>query len=77
MFFQVRRGIFLNNLVVHNNCDYEAQLERNSQLSGRRLIPLPVFYVSFYFAHCMCLYIFSAAFCTAHCALDLARDHAP
>ena len=25
----------------------------------------------------MCLYIFSAAFCTAHCALDLARDHAP
>ena len=30
----------------------------------------------FYFVHCMCLYI-SAAFCTAHCALDLARDHAP
>ena len=33
----------------------------------------------FYFVHCMCLYVvvFSAAFCTAHCALDLARDHAP
>ena len=25
----------------------------------------------------MCLYIFSAAFCTAHCAANLARDHAP
>ena len=31
----------------------------------------------FYFVHCMCLYIFAAAFCMAHCALDLARDHAP
>ena len=32
----------------------------------------------FYFVHCMCLYIKkNAAFCTAHCALDLARDHAP
>ena len=29
-----------------------------------------------YLVHCMCLYIFSAAFCTAHCALDLAKDHA-
>ena len=31
------------------------------------------------FVHCN-LYVFihfSAAFCTAHCALDLARDHAP
>ena len=27
--------------------------------------------------HCMCFIHFSAAFCTAHCALDLARDHAP
>ena len=31
----------------------------------------------FYFVHGMCLYIFAAAFCTAHCALDLARNHAP
>ena len=31
----------------------------------------------FYFVHCMCLYIFSAVFCTAHCALDLARKHVP
>ena len=31
----------------------------------------------FYFVHCMCLYIFLQFFCTAHCALDLARDHAP
>ena len=33
----------------------------------------------FYFVHCnLCVFIqFSAAFCTAHCALDLARDHAP
>ena len=31
----------------------------------------------FYFVYCMCFIHFSAAFCTAHCALDLARDHAP
>ena len=30
----------------------------------------------FYFVHCMCLYIFKHLFWTAHCALDLARDHA-
>ena len=36
------------------------------------------FFLSFLnLVHCMCLYIFSAAFCTAHCALDLAKDHAP
>ena len=29
-----------------------------------------------YLVHCMCMH-FSAAFCTAHCALDLAKDHVP
>ena len=33
---------------------------------------------TFLFVRCMCLYIFFLQlFCTAHCALDLARDHAP
>ena len=29
-----------------------------------------------YFVHCVFIH-FSTAFCTAHCALDLARDSAP
>ena len=32
---------------------------------------------TFYFVHCTHVFHFSASFCTAHCALDLARDHAP
>ena len=43
----------------------------------RAYSPKPLFYIFLYIVHCMCLYIFSAAFCTAHCALDLAKDHAP
>ena len=43
----------------------------------RAYSPKPLFLYFLYFVHCICLYIFSAAFCTAHCALDLARDHAP
>ena len=42
----------------------------------RAYSPKPLFY---YFISCP-LYVFihfSAAFCTAHCALDLAKDHAP
>ena len=34
----------------------------------------------FFILSIVCVYYFihfSAAFCTAHCALDLARDHAP
>ena len=37
------------------------------------------FFFIFFFLSCP-LYVFihfSAAFCTAHCALDLAKDHAP
>ena len=29
-----------------------------------------------FYVHCVFIH-FSAAFCTAQCALDLARDHAP
>ena len=32
---------------------------------------------SFFFSPLYVFIHFSAAFCTAHCALDLARDHAP
>ena len=40
--------------------------------------PNPFFKFIFkYLVHCMCLFIFSSAFCTAHCVLDLAKDHAP
>ena len=31
----------------------------------------------FFILSTVCVYTFSAAFCTAHCALDFARDHAP
>jgi len=44
------------------------------------LKPLFIFFCSpfFSFLSVVCIFIyFSAAFCMAHCALDLARDHAP
>ena len=45
---------------------------RNVRMFGAHsLTSLFLFRPSYVFRH------FSAAFCTAHCALDLARDHAP
>ena len=46
---------------------------------GRNLLFLFSFFFKFVYKSCP-LYVFihfSAAFCTAHCALDLAKDHAP
>ena len=48
-------------------------------LRGWRAYRPKPFFFFFFFKSCP-LYVFihfSAAFCTAHCALDLARDHAP
>ena len=42
--------------------------------------PSSFFFFFFFFFKSCPLYVFihfSAAFCTAHCALDLAKDHAP
>ena len=35
-----------------------------------------LYFLYFYILSIVCVH-FSAAFCTAHCALDLAKDHAP
>ena len=51
----------------------------NSCMVGGRIGRNLLFFFFFFFKSCP-LYVFihfSAAFCTAHCALDLAKDHAP
>ena len=51
----------------------------NSCVVGRRIARNLLFFYFLLFISCP-LYVFihfSAAFCTAHCALDLAKDHAP
>ena len=51
----------------------------NSCVVGGRIGRNLLFFSSFFYKSCP-LYVFihfSAAFCTAHCALDLAKDHAP
>ena len=52
----------------------------NSCVVGGRIGRNLVFFFFFFFYKSCPLYVFihfSAAFCTAHCALDLAKDHAP
>ena len=52
----------------------------NSCVVGGRIGRNLLFFFFFFFYKSCPLYVFihfSAAFCTAHCALDLAKDHAP
>ena len=56
--------VYLLKLLYVNSCVVGGRMARN-------LFFLSPFCPLYVFTH------FSAAFCTAHCALDLARDHAP
>ena len=47
----------------------------NSSVAGGRMARNLFFFVLNFILSIVRVYTFSAAFCTAHCALDLARDH--
>ena len=57
--------VYLLKFLYVNSCVGCGRIARNLFLNIFKSCPLYVF------IH------FSAAFCTAHCALDLAKDHAP
>ena len=61
--------VYLLKLLYVNYCVVGGRMARNFVLF--------FFFFFFFFVCIVCVYTFSAAFCTAHCALDLARDHAP
>ena len=61
--------VYLLKFLYVNSCVVCGRIARNLY-----------FYIYFYFYISCPLSVFihlSAAFCTAHCALDLAKDHAP
>ena len=50
----------------------------NSCVVCRHIAQFFIFFIFLYILSIVCVYtFFSAAFCTAHCALDLAKDPAP